>query len=161
MKTKLIPTIMVMLFLASSGVALVYASESYGWVTGAGTIGSGDELDSFGGWAAVFKDGSVRGRWQHIDQGGQNIFQGKVDSIIVWDLNGPEVSEAVPNKAILGGEGKFNGVPGYLFIVFVDVFDHYYSITIYKNDEIVFEADDILSAGNIQIHPSNKGHPPF
>ncbi len=169
MKTKLIPTIMVMLFLASSGAALAYASISYGWVTGAGSIGCGDERDSFSGYAFTKKDGSVQGRWLHIDHGpGQNTFEGKVDWIIVWDLNGPEVPEAVPNKAMLGGEGKFNGVPGYVFMVSVEVFDHpeegifrdRYSIVIY-NGGTVFEADDILSGGNIQIHPPNEGHPPF
>lgn len=161
MKRMMILVPLLVLVVVALQVPNAYACT--GWVTGGGTIGVGDTLDSFGGCAMTMKDGSVRGEWTHVDHfdvtgsspTGQNILHGEVHYLVLKlfpTLNGPHVPKAEPNYANFGGTGTFNGVSGYFFDV--KVFDHSepgafhdrYVIDIYDpNKKLVLHADGTTS----------------
>lgn len=162
------------------------------FVTGIGHIGAdenGDGIsdspgagqshqDSFAGNAMGMKDGRVSGQWLNVThlEGLKYKFLGQVDSLYCFHDGGPgpDVPMAEPNRAILGGSGKWDNESGYLFIVSAadygegyDVRDAY-AITVYRDvdgdgvataaDEIVYEETDCVF-GNFQIHPPTNGHP--
>ncbi len=132
------------------------------WVTGIGTFGKGDTRDSFGGNGMTMKDGSVRGEWNHVDhldesgkqKNGQNHFHGVVTYLsckLYPTLAGPDVPKAVPNYAIWGGTGSYNGVDGYTFEV--HAFDHSEPGT--HHDRYQIEVKD--PAGALVLHADGTG----
>jgi len=59
------------------------------WFTGGGYIEDPDGKDSFGGNGKPFKDGSIRGQWQHVDHGTGNKLHGQVRYIVCRQVDEP------------------------------------------------------------------------
>jgi hypothetical protein len=157
------------------------------WITGGGRIVNGDgTYDSYGGNAMTMKDGTVRGEWNHVNHVGrvdENHFKGDVFWIECSKISdqGPDVPKAIPNYAIFGGSGTYDGVGGYTFRVdWVDSNEggrswDRYQLTIYDSEGNVFDVENgegnskckpqamgtlgCTLDGNLQIHPPNQGHP--
>jgi hypothetical protein len=138
------------------------------YITGGSYIEIGEgQGDSSGGNAMGMKDGSVRGKWQHTTHSG-DVFNGKATWLRCWHDggSGPEVPRAEPNIAEGGGYGQWNGMEGYTFVVLATdrseggIGSDSYSIQVFDSaGALVYEVDAPISAGNIQIHPLNQGHP--
>jgi hypothetical protein len=155
------------------------------WITGGGRILNEDgTYDSYGGNAMTMKDGSVRGEWNHVDHNGGgdtlNHFKGDVTTITCSKESdqGPRVPKAIPNYAIFGGTGTYNGEEGYTFVVdWVDSWeggrswDRYQLTITAPNGEVIVENGigntnckpqsfgaefGCTMDGNLQIHPPNQ-----
>lgn len=140
------------------------------WVTGGGQIfPTGQAAAAFGGNAKPFADGRTDGgEWNHLSFDG-NHFHGDPDAntIECFLVAGP--GAAPPrvefNRIEFSGTGVWNHVSGYTFDVAIE--DHgergnndTYAITIRDSGgTIVYSASGLLVHGNLQIHPTNPGHP--
>ncbi len=124
------------------------------------------------------KDGTVRGEWENIEHGNGDNTHGQANYIFCRVVpgpgpghpNGPQHNFDI-NQAYFGGPATFNGADGYWFDVVVE--DHgepgrldTYHITVRQGAQgtqggtVVFEEAGVMDqGGNIQLHPSNGGHP--
>lgn len=149
------------------------------WITGGGHIGNSDSFggagankqDSFGFNAMGMKDGRVRGEIQDTTHLG-DVFHGHATWIRCWkdDGLGPEVPKAIPNNAAWGGHGSWNHEEGYTWEAHLadraeggSHMDEYEIWVTSPEGNLVYSqtaADDlVITGGNFQIHPPNKGHP--
>lgn len=155
------------------------------WVTGGGFIPDAIGQDSFGGNAMPMKSGSVRGEWENVDHDGtkahgeaQYIFCRHVSEPGPGQPSGPSHNFDV-NQVYFGGPARYftNGAwaDGYWFDVMAK--DHgegkgknaggadYYHFTLRQisgsgvSGAVVYDEENSLGGGNIQIHPPNNGHP--
>jgi hypothetical protein len=158
------------------------------WLTAGGKITNlkgvvADFKGTFGGNAMTMKDGDIRGEWNHVDHLTGDHFHGEVawlECAHIYPYEGPDVPKAEDNYVEFGGTGTINGVEGYMFEA--NVFDIHeggihrdgYMITVWDaeghirlfNEATSDQCDPrgsnpigCLAGGNIQIHPSNNGHP--
>jgi len=156
------------------------------WVTGGGYILDGDGKDTFGGNAMPMKSGTIRGQWEHVDHGSGNKMHGEASYIYCRHVNEPGPGadngpkhDFIINQVYFGGNARVfvSGAwfDGYWFDVMAE--DHgegkgakaggpdYYHVTIRKmsganqSGTVVYDEENDMSGGNIQIHPPNNGHP--
>lgn len=149
------------------------------WVTGGGFISDG--LDTFGGNGMSMKSGDVRGEWEHQDHGTATKTHGQVRYLVCRRVAGPGPGQPSGpshnfdiNQVYFGGPARwFTGgawKDGYWFDVMAE--DHgepggqdYYHFTVRQmvagnqSGPIVHDVQGGLGGGNVQIHPSNNGHP--
>ncbi len=141
------------------------------WFTGGGQIHSDSlEKGSFGGNAMTMKDGDIRGEWEFVDHEG-NIFHGQVETIECY-MKGdvpPDMPHADVNTIWFTGTGVYNHIPDVPFTVEATDrgepgVDDYFKIWINRKPAYpnlgIFSYEGFLQ-GNLQIHPSNNGHPCF
>ena len=155
------------------------------WVTGGGFITDPIGQDSFGGNAMPMKSGGVRGQWENVDHDGtkahgepQYIFCRHVNEPGPGQPSGPSHNFDI-NQVYFGGPARYfvNGAwaDGYWFDVMAE--DHgegkgknaggpdYYHFTLRQisgngvSGAVVYDEENSLGGGNIQIHPPNNGHP--
>jgi hypothetical protein len=155
-------------------------------VTGGGFIPDADGQDSFGGNAMPMKSGTVRGEWEDVDHGTGNKAHGEAQYLYCRHVNEPGPGQPSGpshdfdiNQVYFGGPARWftNGTwsDGYWFDVMAD--DHgegkganaggpdYYHFTIRQisgsgvSGAVVYDTENSLGGGNIQIHPPNDGHP--
>jgi hypothetical protein len=155
-------------------------SEGGCWVTGGGFIDENSSKDTFGGNGMPMKDGTVRGEWENQDHATGDDLHGTVSYLYCRVVagagpghpNGPS-HNFDDNQVYFGGPARYftsaAWADGYWFDVVAE--DHgepgrsdTYQITIrtYSSGQagaIAYEAAGTLAGGNIQIHPSNPGHP--
>jgi hypothetical protein len=149
------------------------------WITGGGHIGSAEstggagqhDQDSFGFNAMGMKDGRVRGELQDTTHLG-DVFHGHATWITCWkdDGIGPEVPRAEPNNAVWGGHGSWNHADGYRWMAHLadraegGSHQDEYELWVWAPDgNLVYsqtaDMDLVITGGNFQIHPPNRGHP--
>lgn len=136
------------------------------WVTGGGQI----DGETFGGNAKPFRDGSVDGEWNHVDHQG-NHFHGDPTEIITCDVvDGPGASppQVEFNRIIFEGVGTWTELGGASIPVTfrVVIEDHgepgrldEYTLTVFSGTTVIHSVSGVIDRGNLQIHPSNPGHP--
>ncbi len=156
------------------------------WVTGGGWITDADGTDSFGGNAMPMKAGDVRGEWEDVDHATGNKGHGAAQYIYCRHVDEPGPGQPSGpshhfdiNQVYFGGPARwFTGgtwSDGYWFDVMAE--DHgegkganaggpdYYHFTIRQiagngvSGAVVYDTENNMSGGNIQIHPPNNGHP--
>jgi hypothetical protein len=161
------------------------------WVTGGGFIvapsvipdAPADGNDNFGGNAKQMKNGSVQGHWNHVDHGTNSHAKGRPEYLYCRQTVGTGPKQPGGKKGLKANQVYFGGPAewgqngavsgGYWFDVVAE--DHgephgkkgndpdTYHLTIRQqsNGKIVYEVKGELVGGNIQLHPSNNGHPGF
>lgn len=135
------------------------------WITGGGQI----DGETLGGNAKPFRDGSVGGHWNHVDHEGGHL-NANPDTIVLCDFVGPP--EASPpsvefNRIIFEGTGTWAERGGDTIPVTfqVIVIDHgepeedVYTLMVFSGTTLIHSISGDLDRGNLQIHPSNPGHP--
>lgn len=142
------------------------------WVTGGGQVevdNGPDAFDgSFGFNAMSMRNGTFRGHLNHVSFNGLHFRGFTVELIECFVVEGqePDPPDADPVIARWFGEGFLDRERcDYL----IEVEDHgepaldgapddHYHLTVFC-DSGVYEVDNTIARGNIQIHPPNPGHP--
>lgn len=166
----LLPALMVFLAVPTVTYAIPISPQCFisggGWINHSAEQSNARESDSFGGRAHSYADGRIDGRWTHTLRDGRT-FHGEIDELVCRrDGGDPGHPEVLFSIGRLGGTGTFDGEPGYVFNV--DVSDHgergnddryHFLFSDPATEEVVYVIGGIISGGNIQIHPTNRGHP--
>jgi hypothetical protein len=156
------------------------------WVTGGGFIDDDGGQDSFGGNAMPMKSGTIRGEWEDVDHATGDKAHGQAQYIYCRHVNEPGPGQPSGpshnfdiNQVYFGGPARWftNGTwaDGYWFDVMAE--DHgegkgakaggpdYYHFTIRQisgsgvSGAVIYDTENDMGGGNIQIHPPNGGHP--
>jgi len=148
------------------------------WITGGGfTVEKDGSHESCGGNGMPMKDGSIRGKWTHVDHSSGNVLHGDVKYLACSKVEGAGPGNPGGknkgfdmNQVNFGGEARWaKDEPVWFDVVARDHGEpgktDEYTITVRRlsgngqSGEILFQTGGTLSGGNMQIHPSNNGHP--
>lgn len=143
------------------------------WVTGGGQVEAENGAfvgGAFGFNAMSMRNGTFRGRLNHVTFDGDHFRGRTVDFIECFVVEGeePDPPDADPVIARWTGEGIFNDNRNCDYIVEVEDHgepgrdDRYHLMVFCVGDagrRLVYEVDNVIARGNIQIHPPNPGHP--
>lgn len=156
--------LLVALMLAPLGGAEADTFSPRCFLTGSGAIDGETGTETFAGNASSRKDGTIVGSWTHTTDDGRTL-QGNIDLLLCRRDGGDPGHPAVDfSIADFSGTGIFDGQavaftaraqdrgePGR---------DDVYHLGIEDMTGTVLHATGaILTGGNIQIHPINRGHP--
>jgi hypothetical protein len=157
-----------------------------GFIEAASTVPNApaDGHDNFGGNAKPMKQGNISGHWNHVDHGTGNHAKGRPEYIFCRTVAGPGPKQPggkkgmTTNQVYFGGHAQWRDkvsgawADGYWFDVVAE--DHgepgtndtyHFSIRQISNPAagasgtVIYNTAGTLVGGNIQIHPSNPGHP--
>lgn len=140
------------------------------WVTGGGQVEPENGLfagGAFGFNAMSMRNGTFRGILNHLTFDRDHFMGRTVEAIecTVVENQEPDPPDADPVIAEWWGEGVWNHESGYDYWIRVEdhgepgTDDTYHLIVFGPGGGIVYEVENTIARGNIQIHPPNPGHP--